>query len=827
MADIFEQARNKIGPGLIRSFFNSEGSFSRGGDYYILSPIRGDKTVGSFRIEESTGLWFDYATNEGGDFIELVSKAKGVDLRQAAEDIIKEAGGVFIEADHTKKSKKSDKKIEVSPPKVPIPDNKEVRKSLKKRVKEQWCLDNWGKAEAITRYYNENGEWVFVTCRFTKESKIKDKKRQKNDILLYLGENNRWIAKWHEDLKPFPPYGIEKLKENTLPYIIVEGEKCGRQKIPGYNVLSWVGGTSNADKTNWGLLKGREGYIWPDADSEMDRNKEFYLPRESQPGIKAAHYIKSQLPKAKILEVYRAKPIEDNPSGWDVADLIEEKGDPVEFIETYTPYNSVAVDIDSYQVYRKFIENFYDFDSLEQSSGRFWQYFKEEHFWRKVTKNDIYCNLQRWMEDTGLQWIVSKKEKVTKFINEMKQYIERHSLGYIGKDDFKDSAVSPYIHLKNGAIKITKKSIEWIEREKYGEDYFKKLHPIHCLDFEFDYKNYKNIDPEKDCPAFYFFAKEMVPREYMDSLHPDDRKRASMDTLIFLSQIIAYSLSPIKPNEYFFGIYGNQRTGKSFLLKIIKSIVGSEFCVERKISDMDNRFASSVLWGKKVFIEPDLKTRQPLPEDFIKAYAGEQTITVEEKNLPAVDGIKTSLALFFISNYEFHVKGVEGLARRLVMVPYKNNIQKHDARLLDRILGEIEHSEESGSAAGQTFDERPAILALAMSAWTRFCDNDYIMESPEWAQREKDLWLVESNAVSKFMEETYFLYNQKETISRVMLHDSFKEWCKSEERKPLGKKNFFEEVRRDERVKEVRAGGLYHFIIDPTLKEGEEDEIPF
>lgn len=822
MDDVFEAARSKIGVSLIHSFFNSEGSYSRTGEYYILSPLRGDTNVGSFHINEDTGQYYDHATEESGDFIDLVSKAKGINLKEAAETIISESGGIFINPDNNKK--KQSKKQPLTPPQIPIPDTPEIKESLKSRVRDSWCLKNWGKATRISKYYNKDGEWVFLVCRFEMQQKVQGKKRKKNDILFYLGIDNKWWTKWHDDLKPFPPYGIEKIKDNDLPILIVEGEKCAQVEVPGYNVISWIGGTSNMKKTNWNLLKGRNITIWPDTDSAMDKNEEFFLPRELQPGMKAAYYIKSQLPTAKILDIYKNKPLEDDPHGWDIADYVEEGGDPLKFIEEFTPYNSISVEIDPYQVYRKFIENYYDHDSLEQASGGFWNYYKDDHFWRKTTKNDILCNFQRWLEDTGLQWVISKKQKATTFINDTKQYLERHSLGYVGNNPFKDSALIPYIHFNNGAIHITKDKIKWFDRIKYGEDFYKKLYPVHCLDFDYDHSNYINVTPEKGCPSFYFFIRELIPKRYFDNLPDKRKKKAIEDTLYFICQVIAYSLSPVKPNEYFFGVYGGQRTGKSFMLNIIKSIVGEEFCVEKPITDMENRFASSGLWGKKVFIEPDLKTRKMLPEAFIKAYAGEQTITVEEKNLPAVDGVKISISMFFVSNYEFHTKGLEGLARRLIMIPYKNNIKKHDTRLLDKILGKYPHGEESGKLEGKTFDERPAIIALTMRAWERFCDNDFIMQVPEWAQREKDIWLIESNSVVKFMEERYYNQSFTMTVKRKEIYDQFKEWCEDEGRKPLGKKNFFEDVRMDDRITETRILGVESFIVE--IPEN-EDEIPF
>jgi hypothetical protein len=825
MVDVFEHARGAIGPSLVRSFFDSAGSYERAGEFYLLSPIRPDGSVGSFHINLASGQWIDHATDESGDFIKLVSLARGIGLREAAEEIIRGSGGIVVTADEQRKREKP--KETAPPPMIPIPEDQATLNSLTKRVRDRWCVENWGAATSVSRYRNESGQWVFCTVRFEKDKDGSGKKRVKNDILFYLSKDGKWTAKWHQDLRPFPLYGVEKLAGNDLPVLVVEGEKCARVEVPGFVVVSWLGGTANMAKSSWTPLKKRKVYIWPDADSARDRNGDMKSLHD-QPGMKAAYFIKSQVPSAKILDIYRHRPLESEPGGWDIADAVNEGLDPVDFIREYMPEKVVDVEIDPWAVYRAFIEHFYDFDSLEQAGGGFWTYDSGRHFWDKTSRNDIMCNFQRWMEETGLQWTVKGRQKVTTFINEVKQYLERHSLGYSRRNPFRDAAVQPYIHLKNGAIEITKTKIKWHGRADHDENFFKGLFPVNCLDFNFNHEGFRDVDPARHCPAFYFFARDMVPKTYLAAL-PDDaaREQAIRETVNFLSQVLAYSLSPIKPNEYFFGIYGNQRTGKSFFVKILKSVIGSEFCIEKRVEDMDNRFASSGFWGKKVFIEPDLKTRQPLPEDFIKANAGEQTITIEEKHEPAQDGVKISMAMFFVSNYEFHTKGLEGLARRMILIPFRNRIENHDTRLLDKILGEAPHGHESPDHGGQVFDERPAILALAMKAWERFCENNYLMEVPEWAQQEKNIWLIEANSVAKFMEEMYFqAMIGNTTVSRSDLYEQYKTYCSDEGRKPLGKKNFFEEVRRDPRVTERKASGLNSFTIQEQQPTNEE-EIPF
>jgi Ti-type conjugative transfer relaxase TraA len=98
----------------------------------------------------------------------------------------------------------------------------------------------------------------------------------------------KWKAFFGKDNKT--PYGIEKLAQdqdkhignsigdsmdkliaNSLskPVLVVEGEKtadAAQKLLPGYHVLTWIGGAGSVDKTNWGCLVGKTVSIWPDYD---------------------------------------------------------------------------------------------------------------------------------------------------------------------------------------------------------------------------------------------------------------------------------------------------------------------------------------------------------------------------------------------------------------------------------------------------------------------------------------------------------------------------------------------------------------------------------
>jgi hypothetical protein len=86
-----------------------------------------------------------------------------------------------------------------------------------------------------------------------------------------MNEKGKTYWRWKAfETKNKSPYGIEKLDHDpSKPILIVEGEKTAdsaQKMLPEYNVLTWSGGASNVNKTNWQCLGGKEITIWPDFD---------------------------------------------------------------------------------------------------------------------------------------------------------------------------------------------------------------------------------------------------------------------------------------------------------------------------------------------------------------------------------------------------------------------------------------------------------------------------------------------------------------------------------------------------------------------------------
>jgi len=288
---VFDDAKAKINKNLISDYFPG-GEWRSDGDYWVCSPLRADKKIGSFHITDA-GIWHDFSNDDGGDFISLVSQAKGLTLKQAAEEI----SGNSPAPATAKKPKK-----EKIPACIPIPT--EAAAALNTEIRSEYATKKHGAVAAGWRYHTAEGGWAFAVVRFNKADGGKDV------IPYYYGVDSRWHeGQAYADARPL--YNLPALAE-AGEILIVEGEKCGSVTVSGYTLTTSSSGASSFDKTDWSPLTeaaaaGRVT-IWPDADV---------------PGMKYARGIANRLPGAKIMD------IQGKPEGWDIADC----EDPLAFIK--------------------------------------------------------------------------------------------------------------------------------------------------------------------------------------------------------------------------------------------------------------------------------------------------------------------------------------------------------------------------------------------------------------------------------------------------------------------------------------------------------------
>jgi phage/plasmid-associated DNA primase len=518
--------------------------------------------------------------------------------------------------------------------------------------------------------------------------------------------------------------------------------------------------------------------------------------------------------------------------GWDAFDAQAEGIDLVNFIKTCPRLISEDFPTTPYAAFNKAISELYDLRNLEQFDGLFYIYQTEKHHWQERMIVNIESDIQKWIEKNMIEYLSQTDTSIHTFIKNTTSFLKHYSTGYYKGNPFKNSTLQPYIHVKNGAIEITNTGFKFHDREKTDENFFKKLYPLHALDFDFDMKYYKDTNLKDLAPTFYYYIKTLVPDPV--SKRPEDIKEYEKElylTLEFFSMIIAYVINPIKRRPYFFALHGSQDSGKSFFVNdLLQTIIGEQFFIARSVEEMTkSRFAAYDLWGAKVYLDDDVRSNITLPDAFIKFYSGCKSITIEPKFGSAIKGVKISVAMFFISNHPFTVVGgSEGLERRLIYIPYKKRLKKPDVFLLDKIIGKHVKGAESGTHAGETFDERPAIIGFALRGIESLIKNNHNFIMPNWIANERKDWLIKSNTITQFLHEEILSGTENEYKAKE-LYDQYKDWCKDEEaRKPYGKNKFYDMLKLEPRVTfEHKIYGDYFVfeLNEPT--ELEEMDIPF
>ncbi len=322
---------------------------TKSGEYKVTNPNRADNKVGSFSINVRTGKWGDFATNDAGnDLISLYAYLEGVEQWQAAIDIADQIG--FSIPDSCRPKTKQTK-----PRAKPLVDPETI-KQAKPTEESPWQPVMPVPADAIDpplahtvrglpamkwQYKDAQGQCLGYVYRFNTSDGGKE------TLPLTYCKNNktekyewRWMQ-WPAPNRPI--YGLDRLAAKPDAWVLlVEGEKCADAPVdllPNAVVVSWSGGSKAIDKTDWTPLAGRNIYAWSDCDAQrkkltkteveagLDPLSQPLLPEVEQPGIKAMLAIGAKLqaldPNTKFKLVDIPKPLE-KPSGWDIADAIDE-----------------------------------------------------------------------------------------------------------------------------------------------------------------------------------------------------------------------------------------------------------------------------------------------------------------------------------------------------------------------------------------------------------------------------------------------------------------------------------------------------------------------
>lgn len=362
--------------------------------------------------------------------------------------------------------------------------------------------------------------------------------------------------------------------------------------------------------------------------------------------------------------------------------------------------------------------------------------------------------------------------------------IKEHIRNHLDREFIEDKIVNSIYNLILNTLSIQKSYTELNNRPKkwinfkngyysYLEDKFYSHNPKYyetgCIKMDWSFSlypsTYKYVTKNKGT-----ILEEVVeePLEFIKFL---DNSVPHYESQNMLGQYIGVALTLDTSHQRFLMICGQGGTGKSVLLNLIESIIGSENTSHISLQGLQEQFTLSGLFLKQANICADLPLTALNEVDKIKQISGNDKVYADRKFKEPLE-FKPYARLFFSCN------GIplntsdksNALYRRMLILHMDKKPKSIDMNLLDKL------KEEKGNIISW-------VIEALQSSYGEIDESTESKKLVKEAQKDSD-------TVEAFIEDRCII-DKKYRVCRTTLYDSYKLYCDKECRKYVSSREFF------------------------------------
>ena len=649
MADMFEKAKGMVSRSFIESRFGTDGARWEGRNFKTCSPLRDDRTPGSFSIRED-GVYYDYVTGDSGDMIDLLSKVSGQSAREVALSM---TGGTTTDTE-SRYTPEPEPEAEIELSWMPIPNTESgsVRKPKFRMAPDYLTLFHINDIPAfyVARYNgSDSGKKIIYPIYWTGSVFKKG---------LPSSIKNRPLALFDKD--------------KTV--VVVEGEKCmerARAAMPAYSWTTWHGGAGAVKKIDLHDLAGCDVVIWPDND---------------EPGARAADHIMNILGNA-CRSLRRIDVPYGKPKGWDVADAIEE-GENVNLIleeavivDSGTPDEVQSVDSIGIEPRRAAARPYTDLGNAERFCD----------IWGHSLRYNLEKN--KWLIWMGGRWKDGDQTIVTPMV--------KHAIRSIAIED--DRKESVFWARKSESSKSIGAMLSLAQKERgvpvHEYDLDRDPFIMNCPNGMVDLRSGKLLEPEQERLCTKVTKCNYVPgtdaplwRKFLEETFMEDP-----GLLNFIQRWIGYSLTADTSAQTFAIFYGIGANGKSTLVETVRKVAGDyvriappDTFIQKQAGGVPNDIAA--LRGARMVLTTETEANARLAESKVKSMTGGEEISARYMRGEFFEFTPT-WKIIISTNHKPRISGGDyGIWRRVALVPFDNVVppDKQDPRLMSKLAEEAE-----------------------------------------------------------------------------------------------------------------------------------------
>lgn len=277
-----------------------------------------------------------------------------------------------------------------------------------------------------------------------------------------------------------------------------------------------------------------------------------------------------------------------------------------------------------------------------------------------------------------------------------------------------------------------------------------------------------------------------VVEDWLNYIMPDPEDRE------MLLQYCGLCLTRDTRQQKFLILCGQGGSGKSTLIRLLESVVGSDNICNVSLKELTQRFACYELLGKLLNSCADLEVGALEDTSIIKKILGEDTIRGEPKGKQAIYFYSYARLIFSTNELPTILnEKSNGFYRRLLILMMDRKPTKADPYFMDKLKGGADY-----------------FIRLSVEALERMYANGTITESANSKKAVNSLW-GDSDTVKAWLDsECRIVKEQKERPTPLALYSNYEAFCDDSERTPLKRLHFY---------KSLKAKGF-----DKALYEGRE-----
>jgi len=297
------------------------------------------------------------------------------------------------------------------------------------------------------------------------------------------------------------------------------------------------------------------------------------------------------------------------------------------------------------------------------------------------------------------------------------------------------------------------------------------LNPEHLINFNNGVLDLNTGKLMEHSPSIYMTTK--IPCDYVPCKSRndaptfkgflDDLTQCDRDVQKLLFEYIGAIISNVHGYRFkkMLILYGKGDTGKSVLRDFVIELIGRENSHSIDLKDLNNRFGTSQIFGKRLAGAGDLAFAA-IPElDKVKELTGGDDLNAEYKGKDGFSYKYTGF-LWYNTNQLPTFRGDTGkhVFQRLLVVPCNNVIpeERQDKNLVSKLL-----------------QEKEAIIYLCICHLRNVLQRGYLFTEGEVVKTARANYMNENNSLLRFVHERCTL-NEGST-KRSTFNRSYKLWC--------------------------------------------------